>query len=96
MARRSKEVSFKMKNNILKWLIFLRFFFPELKNSIKGLFILQFIFLVGSIILAILHTDKLNIAGYHLCTALVLSMGMNYIKIIHLKYDKKINKIKAC
>lgn len=80
MARRSKEVSFKMKNNILKWLIFLRFFFPELKNSIKGLFILQFIFLVGSIILAILHTDKLNIAGYHLCTALVLSMGMNYIK----------------
>ena len=80
MARRSKEVSFKMKNSILKWLIFLRFFFPELKGSIKGLFVLQFIFLIGSIVLSILHIDKLNIAGYHLCTALVFSMGMNYIK----------------
>ena len=80
MACRSKEVSFKMKNSMLKWLIFLRFFFPELKNSIKGLFVLQFIFLIGSIFVAILHIDQLHIAGYNLCAALVFSMGMNYIK----------------
>ncbi|MGY8809057.1 MAG: hypothetical protein ACKVLG_03820 [Fidelibacterota bacterium] len=69
-----------MKNNILKWLIFLRFFFPELKNSIKVLFVLQFIFFLGSIFLAVLHIDKINIASYHVCSAAVFCMGMNYMK----------------
>ena len=69
-----------MKNSILKWLVFLRFFFPELKRSIKILFILQFIFFIGSIVLAILHIDKLNIAVYHIFSGLAFSMGMNYIK----------------
>ena len=69
-----------MKNSIVKWLVFLRFFFPELKSSIKGLFVLQLIFFIGSVVLAMLHIDKLNIAAYHLCSALVFCMGMNYIK----------------
>jgi len=69
-----------MKNSIVKWLVFLRFFFPELKSSIKGLFVLQLIFFIGSVVLAMLHIDKLNIATYHLCSALVFCMGMNYIK----------------
>ena len=80
MAYRNKKVSRGMKNSILKWLVFLRFFFPELKRSTKILFILQFIFFVGSIVLAILHIDKLNIAVYHLFVGLAFWMGMNYIK----------------
>ena len=69
-----------MKNKIMKWLIFLRFFFPELNRYTKLLFILQFIFFIGSIVLAILHIYKLNIAVYHLCTALIFLISMNYIK----------------
>jgi hypothetical protein len=69
-----------MKNKIMKWLIFLRFFFPELNRYTKLLFILQFIFFIGSIVLAILHIDKLNIAVYHLCAALIFLSSMNYIK----------------
>jgi hypothetical protein len=69
-----------MKNKIMKWLIFLRFFFPELNRYTKLLFILQFIFFSGSIVLAILHIDKLNIAVYHLCAALIFLSSMNYIK----------------
>tara|TARA_B100001250_G_scaffold86257_1_gene71358 strand:- start:17 stop:244 length:228 start_codon:yes stop_codon:yes gene_type:complete len=69
-----------MKNSILKWLVFLRFFFPELKRYIKILFILQFIFFIGSIVLAILHIDKLNIAVYHICAGLAFWMSMSYIK----------------
>jgi len=69
-----------MKNSILKWLVFLRFFFPELKTSTKILFLFQFIFFLGSVVLAILHIDKLNIAVYHICTALTFFMTMNYIK----------------
>ena len=69
-----------MKNKIMKWLMFLRFFFPELNRYTKLLFILQFIFFIGSIVLAILHIDKLNIAVYHLCAALIFLSSMNYIK----------------
>ena len=49
-----------MKNSIVKWLVFLKFFFPELKRSTKVLFVLQLIFFIGSIVLAILHIDKLK------------------------------------
>jgi hypothetical protein len=38
------------------------------------------IFFIGSIVLAILHIDKLNIATYHLFSGLVFWMGMSYIK----------------
>jgi len=69
-----------MKNSIVKWLMFLRFFFPELKRSTKVLFLLQFIFFIGSMVLAMLHIDKLNIAVYHLCAGLIFWYGMNYIK----------------
>ena len=69
-----------MKNSIMKWLMFLRFFFPELNRYTKLLFALQFIFFSGSIVLAILHIDKLNIAVYHLCAALIFLSSMNYIK----------------
>ena len=69
-----------MKNSIVKWLVFLRFFFPELNNSTKLLFLCECIFFVGSIFLAILHIDKLNIETYHLCAALVFWMAMNYLK----------------
>lgn len=69
-----------MKNKIMKWLIFLRFFYPELTNWNKLLFLSQFIFFIGSIVLAILHIDKLNIAVYHLCAALIFLSSMNYIK----------------
>ena len=69
-----------MKNKIMKWLIFLRFFFPELNRYTTLLFILQFIFFIGGIVLAILHIDKLNIAVYHLCAALIFLISMNYIK----------------
>ena len=80
MACRNKKVDRGMKNSIVKWLVFLRFFFPELKRSTKILFILQFIFFIGSIVLAILHIDKLNIAVYHICAGLAFWMSMNYIK----------------
>ena len=80
MACRNKKVDRGMKNSILKWLVFLRFFFPELKRSTKILFILQFIFFIGSIVLAILHIDKLNIAVYHIFAGLAFWMGINYIK----------------
>ena len=69
-----------MKNKIMKWLIFLRFFYPELTYWNKLLFLSQFIFFIGSIILAILHIDRLNIAVYHVSAGLVFLMGMNYIK----------------
>ena len=69
-----------MKNSIMKWLMFLRFFFPELNRYTKLLFALQFIFFIGSIVLAILHIDKFNIAVYHLCAALIFLSSMNYIK----------------
>jgi len=69
-----------MKNSIVKWLVFLKFFSPELKRSTKVLFVLQLIFFIGSIVLAILHIDKLNIAAYHLLSGLVFWMGMSYIK----------------
>ena len=80
MAWKYKKVGRKMKNSIMKWLIFLRFFLPELTNWNKLLFLSQFIFFLGSFVLAILHMDKLNIAVYHLFAGLVFLMGMNYIK----------------
>ena len=60
--------------------MFLRFFLPELNRYTKLLFALQFIFFSVSIVLAILHIDKLNIAVYHLFAGLVFLMGMNYMK----------------
>mgnify|MGYP001320995061 FL=1 len=76
-----------MKNSIVKWLVFLRFFFPELDRSSKILFILQFIFFIGSIVLAVIHVElsiekpeMIRIVIYNLCTTVVFWMGMNYIK----------------
>lgn len=87
MACRNKKVGRKMKNSIVKWLVFLRFFFPELDRSSKILFILQFIFFIGSIVLAVIHVElaieepeKIRIVIYNLCTTVVFWMGMNYIK----------------
>jgi hypothetical protein len=66
-----------LKNKFVKWLIFLRFFFPELSRKNQILFCLQFIFFVASITLFFLHIDKMNIAVYHLIASFVfvLSMG---------------------
>mgnify|MGYP001274879214 CR=1 FL=1 len=76
-----------MKNSIVKWLVFLRFFFPELDRSSKILFILQFIFFIGSIVLAVIHVElaiekpeMIRVVIYNLCTTVVFWMGMNYIK----------------
>ena len=80
MACKYKKVGRKMKNSIMKWLIFLRFFFPELNRHTKLLFLSQFIFFIGSVVLSILHIDKLNIAVYHIFSALVFLFSMNYIK----------------
>jgi len=69
-----------MKNTLMKWLVFLRFFFPELSRPTKALFLSQLIFFIGSIVLAILHFDKLNISIYHIFSSMVLFASMNYIK----------------
>jgi len=69
----------KIKNKIFKWLIFLRFYLPEISLQSKILFICQFIFFITSITLFILHIDKINIAIYHLIASIVFLMSMNYL-----------------
>lgn len=68
-----------LKNKFVKWLIFLRFFYPELSKKIQILFLLQFIFFIASIILFFLHIDKLNIAIYHLLASYIFLSGMSNI-----------------
>ena len=68
-----------LKKKFVKWLIFLRFFYPELSKKIQILFLLQFIFFIASIILFFLHIDKLNIAIYHLLASYVFLSGMSNI-----------------
>jgi len=65
-----------LKNKFVKWLIFLRFFFPELSRKNQILFCLQFIFFVASITLFFLHIDKMNIAVYHLIATFVFALSM--------------------
>jgi len=65
-----------LKNKFVKWLIFLRFFFPELSRKNQILFCMQFIFFVASITLFFLHIDKMNIAVYHLIAAFVFALSM--------------------
>jgi len=65
-----------VKNKFVKWLIFLRFFFPELSKKNQILFCLQFIFFIASITLVFLHKDKMNIATYHLFAAFVFAFSM--------------------
>ena len=64
------------KNKFVKWLIFLRFFFPELSRKNQILFCLQFIFFIASITLFFLHIDKMNIAIYHLIATFVFALSM--------------------
>ena len=66
-----------LKNKFVKWLIFLRFFYPELSNKNKILFLFQFIFFIGSITLFFLHIDRLNIAIYHLVASIVFVFSMS-------------------
>ncbi len=68
-----------IKNKIVKLLIFLRFFFPELSRKYQILFVLQLIFFIASIILGFLHIDKLNIALYHFVASIIFAMSMNSI-----------------
>tara|TARA_Y100000768_G_scaffold211912_1_gene159650 strand:+ start:330 stop:566 length:237 start_codon:yes stop_codon:yes gene_type:complete len=65
-----------LKNKFIKWLIFLRFFFPELSRKNQILFSLQFIFFIASITLFFLHIDKMNIAIYHLVATFVFALSM--------------------
>ena len=65
-----------LKNKFVKWLIFLRVFFPELSRKNQILFCLQFIFFVASITLFFLHLDKMNIAVYHLIATFVFALSM--------------------
>jgi len=65
-----------LKNKFVKWLIFLRFFFPELSRKNQILFCMQFIFFVASITLFFLHIDKMNIAVYHLIATFVFALSM--------------------
>ena len=65
-----------LKNKFVKWLIFLRFFFPELSKKNQILFCLQFIFFVASITLFFLHIDKMNIAVYHIIATFVFALSM--------------------
>jgi len=68
------------KNSIMRWLVFLRFFFPELSKTVQILFLLQLVLFFVSIALIFLHLDRLNFVGYFGLVALVCCMGMNYIQ----------------
>ena len=65
-----------LKNKFIKWLIFLRFFFPDLSIKNQILFSLQLIFFIASITLFFLHIDKMNIAIYHLVATFVFALSM--------------------
>ena len=66
-----------LKNKFVKWLIFLRFYYPELSNKNKIIFLLQFIFFIGSITLFFLYIDSLIIATYHLVASIVFAFSMS-------------------
>jgi len=68
------------KNSIMRWLVFLRFFFPELSKTVQILFLLQLVLFSVSIALVFLHLDRPNFVGYFSLVALVCCMGMNYIQ----------------
>ena len=68
-----------LKNKIIKLVIFLKFFFPELSKKRQLLFTLQFIFFIASIALGFLHIDKLNIAVYHFIASTIFAMSMDSI-----------------
>ena len=68
-----------LKNKIIKLVIFLKFFFPELSSKRQLLFTLQFIFFIASITLGFLHIDKLNIAVYHFIASTIFAMSMDSI-----------------
>ena len=72
----------KPKNIIMKLLVFLRFFFPELSRSNKILYILQFILFITSITLAYIHIgiDRPNFVVYFLGVAVICCMGMQYMQ----------------
>ena len=72
----------KPKNIIMKLLVFLRFFFPELSRSNKILYILQFILFITSIALAYMHIgiDQPNFVVYFLGVAVICCMGMQYMQ----------------
>ena len=65
-----------LRNKIIKWLIFLRFFLTELSKKNQILFCIQFIFFTSSIVLFFLHLDKMNIAIYHLIATFVFALSM--------------------
>ena len=67
------------KNKIIKLVIFLKFFLPELSKKRQLLFTLQFIFFIASITLGFLHIDKLNIAVYHFIASTIFAMSMDSI-----------------
>ena len=66
-----------LKNKIVKILIFLRFFFPQLSRKHQLLFILQFVFFITSITLGFLHIDRLNIAVYHFIASYVFALSLD-------------------
>ena len=68
-----------LKNKIIKLVIFLKFFFPELSTTYQILFLLQFIFFIASIVLGFLHIDKLNIAVYHFMASIIFVASMDSI-----------------
>jgi|TARA_B100001063_G_C16489159_1_gene416521 hypothetical protein len=68
-----------LKNKIIKLVIFLKFFFPELSKKHQILFMLQFVFFVVSITLGFLHIDKFNIAVYHFIASTIFAMSMDNI-----------------
>ena len=48
------------KNSIMRWLVFLRFFFPELSKTVQILFLLQLVLFFGSIFLIFSHLNFKN------------------------------------
>ena len=65
-----------LKNKFVKWLIFLRFFFPELSRKNQILFCLQFILFFASIALFFYHIDIIHIAIYYLIAIFVFALSM--------------------
>ena len=72
------------KNSIMRWLVFLRFFFPELSKTVQILFLLQLVLFFGSIFLIFSHLNldepRPDFIAYFSFVALVCCMGMNFIQ----------------
>ena len=72
------------KNSIMRWLVFLRVFFPELSKTVQILFLLQLVLFFGSIYLIFSHLNldpsRPEFIAYFSLVALVCCMGMNYIQ----------------